>query len=155
MRTIDTHSHVLTEETAALLRQEAPKVPVAITPIDHASATLDVDPVFAPLLPAALVDLALVIRWVAPVLAPSIVSITISSTGLLALARPVRMLPGHWGVMILGGALILMSFMWDYQNLSAGGLPRPFAWRLFGTGELLGVAAFFHAFRSSPDRRNI
>jgi len=42
MKTIDTHTHVLTEETAALLRKEAPKVPVTITPIDAASATLDV-----------------------------------------------------------------------------------------------------------------
>ncbi|MGA8918751.1 MAG: amidohydrolase family protein, partial [Pseudolabrys sp.] len=42
VRTIDTHTHVLTEETAALLRKEAPKVPVTITPIDKASATLDV-----------------------------------------------------------------------------------------------------------------
>jgi hypothetical protein len=87
--------------------------------------------------------------WVAPVLAPSIVSITIGSTGLMALARPVRMLPAHWGAMTLGGALILMSFMWDHQNLSAGGLPLPFAWRLFGAGELVGVAAFFQAFRRS------
>ena len=89
------------------------------------------------------------VPWVAPVLAPAIVSITIIGTGLLALARPVRMLPAHWGAMTLGGALILMSFMWDHQNLSAGGLPRPFAWRLFGAGELVGVAAFLHAFRSS------
>jgi aminocarboxymuconate-semialdehyde decarboxylase len=42
MRTIDTHSHVLTEETAALLRAAAPKVPVTITPIDDAAAVLDV-----------------------------------------------------------------------------------------------------------------
>jgi aminocarboxymuconate-semialdehyde decarboxylase len=42
VRTIDTHSHVLTQQTAALLRKEAPKVPVTITPIDEASATLDV-----------------------------------------------------------------------------------------------------------------
>ena len=42
VRTIDTHTHVLTEETAALLRKEAPKVPVTITPIDAVSATLDV-----------------------------------------------------------------------------------------------------------------
>ncbi|HXX08033.1 MAG TPA: hypothetical protein VEJ43_08190, partial [Pseudolabrys sp.] len=42
VRTIDTHTHVLTEETAALLRKEAPKVPVTITPIDDAMATLDV-----------------------------------------------------------------------------------------------------------------
>jgi aminocarboxymuconate-semialdehyde decarboxylase len=42
VRTIDTHTHILTEETAALLRQEAPKVPVSITPIDAENATLDV-----------------------------------------------------------------------------------------------------------------
>ena len=42
VRTIDTHTHVLTEETAALLRKEAPKVPVTITPVDAESATLDV-----------------------------------------------------------------------------------------------------------------
>jgi hypothetical protein len=42
-----------------------------------------------------------------------------------------------------------MSFMWDYQNLIAGGLPQPFAWKLFSAGELAGIAAFLHAFRLS------
>jgi aminocarboxymuconate-semialdehyde decarboxylase len=42
VRTIDTHTHILTEETAALLRKEAPKIPVTITPVDAESATLDV-----------------------------------------------------------------------------------------------------------------
>jgi len=42
VRTIDTHTHVLTEETTALLRREVPKVPVTITPIDAEFATLDV-----------------------------------------------------------------------------------------------------------------
>jgi aminocarboxymuconate-semialdehyde decarboxylase len=42
VRTIDIHTHVLTEETAALLRKEAPKVPVTITATDAGSATLDV-----------------------------------------------------------------------------------------------------------------
>jgi aminocarboxymuconate-semialdehyde decarboxylase len=42
VRTIDTHTHILTEETAALLRKEAPKVPVNITPIDAKNAALDV-----------------------------------------------------------------------------------------------------------------
>ncbi len=41
-RTIDVHTHVLTEETAGLLSREAPKVPVTITPIDDMNATLDV-----------------------------------------------------------------------------------------------------------------
>src|SRR5580692_12672145 len=70
--------------------------------------------------------------WVAPVLAPSTVSITIISAGLLALARPVRMRPAHWGAMMLGGALILMSFMWDDRDLMAGGLAPPVAWGLVG-----------------------
>jgi len=42
LRTIDTHTHILTQETAALLTKEAPKAPVTITPIDKDFATLDV-----------------------------------------------------------------------------------------------------------------
>jgi aminocarboxymuconate-semialdehyde decarboxylase len=41
-RTVDVHTHVLTEETAALLRKEAPSVPVTISPLDEMNATLDV-----------------------------------------------------------------------------------------------------------------
>jgi aminocarboxymuconate-semialdehyde decarboxylase len=41
-RTIDTHAHVLTEETMALLRQAAPKIGPKLTPIDAESARLDV-----------------------------------------------------------------------------------------------------------------
>jgi len=84
-------------------------------------------------------------------LAPSIISMTIIGAGLLALARPIRLLPAHWVAMTLGGMLIVASFMWDHQNLMAGGLPRPFAWRLFGAGELAGVAAFLDAFIRVPD----
>jgi hypothetical protein len=86
------------------------------------------------------------VPWAAPVLAPSIVSITIVGAGLLALARPMRLLPAHWAAMTLGGAVILVSFMWDDRNLMAGGVPHSFAWWLFGAGELAGVAAFLHAF---------
>jgi aminocarboxymuconate-semialdehyde decarboxylase len=42
VRTIDTHTHILTMETAALLSKAAPKVPVAVTPTDAESAVLDV-----------------------------------------------------------------------------------------------------------------
>jgi aminocarboxymuconate-semialdehyde decarboxylase len=41
-RSIDTHTHVLTEETIALLNKEAPKVPVTITPIDADNTVLAV-----------------------------------------------------------------------------------------------------------------
>jgi aminocarboxymuconate-semialdehyde decarboxylase len=42
VRTIDTHTHILTEETAALISKAAPKVPVTITPMDKDFAALDV-----------------------------------------------------------------------------------------------------------------
>jgi aminocarboxymuconate-semialdehyde decarboxylase len=42
VRTIDTHTHILTQETAGLLSKAAPKVPVTITPTDAESAALDV-----------------------------------------------------------------------------------------------------------------
>ena len=42
MRTIDVHTHILTDETAALLSKEPGSAHVTITPIDSASATLDV-----------------------------------------------------------------------------------------------------------------
>lgn len=83
--------------------------------------------------------------WVAPVLAPGIVAVTIVGCGLAALARPVHMNALHWIAMTLGGLLIVLSFMWDFRNTMAGGLPHPFAWSLFAAGELLGVGAFLHA----------
>ncbi len=42
LRTIDTHSHILTLETAALLTKAAPKTPVTITPFDKDNAELKV-----------------------------------------------------------------------------------------------------------------
>jgi hypothetical protein len=89
------------------------------------------------------------VPWVAPVLAPSLIALALIGAGILALWRRIRMLPAHWFVMTLGGGLVLLSFMWDSPNLLAGGLPHPFAWKLFGAGELSAVAAFLHAFRTS------
>ena len=40
-RTIDVHTHVLTEETIALLQKEAPKIAPKMTPIDADSAVLE------------------------------------------------------------------------------------------------------------------
>jgi hypothetical protein len=85
------------------------------------------------------------VPWVAPVLAPVIVAITIVCCGLVALSRPVHIRGREWIGLILGGALILLSFTWDFQYLLAGNLPRPFAWWLFLAGELLGLGTFLHA----------
>jgi aminocarboxymuconate-semialdehyde decarboxylase len=42
LRTIDTHTHILTEETMALLNRETPKAAIRITPIDEDFVTLEV-----------------------------------------------------------------------------------------------------------------
>jgi hypothetical protein len=90
------------------------------------------------------------VPWDAPVLAPLIVSVSIIITGLVALRRSVRMGRSHWIALTLGGFLIVLSFIWDYPNIIAGGLPHRFTWVVFAIGELLGVTAFLHALRRSP-----
>jgi hypothetical protein len=85
------------------------------------------------------------VPWAAPVLAPAIVSVSIIGGGLAALRKAVRMHALHWAGLTFGSLLILLSFMWDFPNTVAGGLPHPFAWPLFGAGELLGLGAFHHA----------
>jgi hypothetical protein len=89
------------------------------------------------------------VPWAAPVLAPSIVSLTIIAAGIAALRRPVRMRAVHWILVFAGCGLILFSFMQDFPNTTAGGLPNPFDWPVFGLGELVGAAAFLHALRTS------
>jgi hypothetical protein len=92
------------------------------------------------------------VPWAAPVLAPVIVSLSIVGGGLAALRKAVRMQPLHWAGLVIGSLLILLSFMWDFRNTTGGGLPNPFAWRLFATGELLGVGAVLHAKISAHGR---
>ena len=89
------------------------------------------------------------VPWVAPVLAPVIVSLTIVGCGLVALYRRVHIRPIHWAAMILGGALVILSFTWDFRYVVAGNLPHPFAWWLFLSGELLSVGTFLRALKFS------
>lgn len=100
--------------------------------------------------PASLVTwdilLLLPVPWVAPVLAPVIVSFTIIGCGLAALCRPVKIGPVQWMGLILGGALVILSFTWDFRNVIAGNLPHPFAWWLFLAGEFLSLGTFLRAF---------
>jgi hypothetical protein len=92
------------------------------------------------------------VPWVAPVLAPVIVSLTIIGCGLAALCRPVKIGPVQWTGLILGGALVILSFTWDFRYVVAGNLPHPFAWWLFVAGEFVSLGTFLKAFlkRSLP-----
>jgi len=86
------------------------------------------------------------VPWAAPVLAPVIVSFTIVGCGLAAMWRPVVIQRRQWVGLFLGGALVILSFTWDFPNLLAGKLPHPFAWWLFLTGELVSLGSFVWAF---------
>jgi hypothetical protein len=85
---------------------------------------------------------------VAPVLAPVIVSFTIIGCGLAALYRPMKIRPIQWAGLVLGGALVVLSFTWDFQRIVTGHLPRPFAWWLFVAGEAVSLGTFLKVFLS-------
>ena len=84
--------------------------------------------------------------WVGPVIAPAIVALTLVVCGLISLhlgGMPAR--PREWMAMIAGGIIVILSFVWDYRNTMAGGLPNPFNWPLFFAGEVIAVLGFFVA----------
>jgi hypothetical protein len=86
--------------------------------------------------------------WVGPVLAPVIVAMTLVACGLYSLhvgGMPAR--PREWMAMIAGGLVVILSFVWDYRNTMAGGLPNPFNWPLFLTGEIIALSGFLSAIR--------
>jgi len=86
------------------------------------------------------------VPWIGPVVAPVVVSVVLVAGALLLLRKraggapigfplPLRMLA------LAGGALVLGSFMLDFQVVLRQMEPPPFRWGLFGTGVALAVAA--------------
>jgi hypothetical protein len=86
--------------------------------------------------------------WVGPVLAPVIVAMTLVVCGLYSLqvgGLPAR--PREWIAMIAGGLVVILSFVWDFRNTIAGGLPNHFNWPLFCAGEIIALSGFLSAIR--------
>jgi hypothetical protein len=88
--------------------------------------------------------------WVAPVLAPVLVALTMIGAGVVVLKRETVGRPLHLGwirgaVIGVGGLLQVCAFCWDWRNSMAGGEPAPFHWPLFALGGGLGLGAFLHA----------
>ncbi len=86
------------------------------------------------------------VPWVAPVLAPVVVSLLLIACSLLMLrlrAGGVRLSFSmwHWGLAVGGGVTVLASFMLDAGAVLAGEMPPPFRWWLFGTGVAAAAAA--------------
>ncbi len=93
--------------------------------------------------------------WVGPVWAPVLVALTMIVCGLIALgSETLRGTPLHWLGVLAGAAVIVIAFVWDFRNTSAGGLPNPFNWPLFMIGEAIGLTAFLAAVKTPRYRES-
>ena len=91
--------------------------------------------------------------WVGPVIAPVVIAITMVVCGLVSLrlgGLPAR--PFEWMAMIAGGLIVILSFVWDYRNTLAGGLPNPFNWPLFFAGQAVALTGFLSVVRTREYR---
>ena len=100
--------------------------------------------------PASLLDrdvlFLIPVPWIAPVLAPLLVSACLVAGSLATLhlersGEAVRFPPGVWAAAVLGGMLVLMSFTLDFQGAMAAAGRPPFHWGLFVSGVGVGGAA--------------
>jgi hypothetical protein len=87
------------------------------------------------------------VPWVAPVLAPVIISAALIVSGLIVLSyesqgRPIITRATDWALVTGGGLTVIASFCWDYDNVINGGAPNPFHWPLFLVGFAVAAAAF-------------
>jgi len=86
------------------------------------------------------------VPWVGPVLAPTVVSITLLAGGIIGLVRePKRVDWGTWTLLVVGGAAIIAAFIWDWRYIVSGGYPRMFPWAVFGAGEMAGIGGVVRA----------
>jgi len=92
--------------------------------------------------------------WIGPVLAPCIVSLALVVCGILVLRRedrlPVRPRAASWLLALVGGVVVVVSFLLPTVPETPQADPGGFSWILFGAGLALGLAGFVHASARRP-----
>jgi hypothetical protein len=84
--------------------------------------------------------------WVGPVWAPVLVALSMVVCGLVSLrAGGIRGGLAHYAGLLAGAAVIVIAFVWDFRNTTAGGFPNAFNWPLFLVGEAISLSAFLAA----------
>ncbi len=92
------------------------------------------------------------VPWVGPVLAPVLVSAALIFAGaaiicLEANGYQITLHKSEWGLVILAGAIIFISFILDAPAIMRFKAPDNYNWFLFLIGELIGVAVSVIALR--------
>lgn len=87
------------------------------------------------------------VPWVAPVLAPVLISIGLVVSGSLVLAfeatdQPINAQWNDWALISSGGLIVIVSFCLNYRTIIDGGSPVLFNWRLFFSGFLISAMTF-------------
>jgi len=97
------------------------------------------------------------VPWVAPVIAPVLVSLAFIGGGFLVLrmsARGIAWWCNRWCVVgfLLAAGIMVWSFSLDWRHIAGGGLPRSFPWGIFCAGEFLLIGVFSFFYRGSLSR---
>lgn len=92
--------------------------------------------------------------WAGPVWAPCVVSLALVAFGLIAARQLRRGLPVRVGqreiaVAVVGGLVVVLSFLANAGLVLAGGTPTSWPWPVFVVGMALAVLAATWAFRGS------
>lgn len=87
------------------------------------------------------------VPWVAPVLAPVIVSISLIITGVIILyfENNIGLLKYEWVIVIAAGLIIFVSFILETPTVIKLGVPTHYYWILLIIGEVLGFFILFKA----------
>ena len=97
--------------------------------------------------------------WIAPVLAPVIISVVMIFSGLLVYARELRRYSfkmGRFGLglVFLAIAVMLFSFLWDRPAAFGEESPQPYLYPVLAIGVILWLIAFWRAFCRSTVEPN-
>ncbi|MEO7868974.1 MAG: hypothetical protein ABIS42_00040, partial [Candidatus Limnocylindria bacterium] len=97
--------------------------------------------------------------WAGPVWAPIAVSAGLIGFGLACAGRlrsggSVRFGRRHLGALLLGGAIVIASFLTNAGLVLGGGIPTSFAWPIFAVGMGIGMVAAWMALRSGALTRD-
>ncbi len=106
------------------------------------------------------------VPWVGPVLAPCIVSLTMTLLAVVILQGDIQLKPVkigllEWSLLGSGSLVLLVSWTWDYVIMFGPGIPTAeqsisffatyvpqyYSWWVFGLGELLLLSAIYSLYR--------